>query len=397
MQLDWTGGVDSDGHWSGDQFYSVFIPAANSEKLQRGLISFYVDQSYSGQWSRKNAVQRVSIGIYVTWTYIPSLVGVLYGLLWMVVDDEIKRIEKYRQLSLPEGCKGKSSLCLDYHSFWAPLSIFQGVRYQQWTVAFSSTGFVLASIVVPNIQNYVFQWVLYSGATLPWGGTFSWQVGLVDPYWSRVLVAILAMNFACLVGIMVVTVTEGTGLSEDMLGLAGHAGLILDKAPSDLGFEITDEEATFSEVCTKLFEQRFHLSEENGFSTLNVYAGTTYSKLSRIKVAVKSLRQYSSMPPRRLQPLFRKIWKPFGFFLSRAGEVVLMAGCWITNCPHSFFFHPLALIFWLSSLVFLLSATIYVLVQMSQLSQTLLQNYNMPWPTNVYLVVGVLVQVRSLL
>ncbi|MCJ1251214.1 hypothetical protein MMC30_008445 [Trapelia coarctata] len=72
------------------------------------------------------------------------------------------------------------------------------------------------------------------------------------------------MNLACLVGIMVVTATQDTGLSEDMLGLAGHAGLILDKKPSDLGFEVTDDEATFSKVCTKLFEQRFHISEENG-------------------------------------------------------------------------------------------------------------------------------------
>jgi hypothetical protein len=60
--------------------------------------------------------------------YILSVVAVLYDALWVIVDGEVKRVEKYYQLSTPPGSLGKSSICLDHHYFWSPLAIFQALR-----------------------------------------------------------------------------------------------------------------------------------------------------------------------------------------------------------------------------------------------------------------------------
>lgn len=124
----------------------------------------------------------MGLGNYIIWTYVPSIIAVLYGVLWMVVDVDVKRLERYRQLSRDNGCRGTGSVCLNYHCFWSPLSVLQALRYRQWAVVCSSTGYVLSAVAVPNLQSYVFYWETYLGGTMPWGGQWSWQKGQVSPY-----------------------------------------------------------------------------------------------------------------------------------------------------------------------------------------------------------------------
>jgi hypothetical protein len=62
------------------------------------------------------------------------LLAVLYGRMWKVLDDDIKRIDMYYRLQKPNGTTGDRSLCLNYHTFWAPLSHFRA----------SDTGFGLS-------------------------------------------------------------------------------------------------------------------------------------------------------------------------------------------------------------------------------------------------------------
>lgn len=93
-------------------------------------MSFYLDTSTSGSWDRKNASQNMGIVEYILWTYIPSVVAVLYGVLWAIVDGEAKRVGKYHQLAKPTGSLGKSSVCVDYYCFWSPLAILQALRFR---------------------------------------------------------------------------------------------------------------------------------------------------------------------------------------------------------------------------------------------------------------------------
>ena len=118
-------------------------------------------------------------------TFLPTLIAVLYGRMWKALDDEVKRLDTFRRLQQPEGAIGARSLCLNYHTFWTPLCIVQAVKYKHWTVAISSIGSVLATIVVPIFQNYVFHREIYDGALLNWpDDPYSWQVALVDETWT---------------------------------------------------------------------------------------------------------------------------------------------------------------------------------------------------------------------
>lgn len=46
--------------------------------------------------------------------YGPTLVAVLYGLIWATIDHDVKRLEPYFQLSKPAGATAENSLLLFY-------------------------------------------------------------------------------------------------------------------------------------------------------------------------------------------------------------------------------------------------------------------------------------------
>ena len=77
-----------------------------------------MDLGTSGKWSRHNVAQRMTTGPYILWTYVPSLIFVLYGVLWQVVDGETKRLEKYRQLQSMAGCTAERTLRFEVSKYF---------------------------------------------------------------------------------------------------------------------------------------------------------------------------------------------------------------------------------------------------------------------------------------
>ena len=115
------------------------------------LFSFYLDTGISGYHDRRNTVQRMGMLNNVLWIFFPFCVAIMYCIIWMMVDGEIKRLEKFRQLSRLAGCKGANSVCLDYHCFWAPLAVFQAIRRWQFAVIYLGIGYALALFAILNI------------------------------------------------------------------------------------------------------------------------------------------------------------------------------------------------------------------------------------------------------
>lgn len=317
----------------------------------------YLDTTVSGQWSRHNATQRLGHAKYIAWTYIPSLVFVLYGVLWQVIDGETKRLEKYRQLDARSGngTTAAQSLCLNYHSFWSPLAIIQALRYKQWSVALSSTGLVLSSIVLPNLQNYVLTWDVYCGQSLPWGAQDCVQLAYADEYWSKCLIGALAATLACALGLLWSLAKCPMGLKEDPRGLEFVVALTAFPDNRDL----TDLQNDFvkDHSSGKVVNPRLSVLKIEGLEGDNPrleYVDrkdlVTRSDCSKLQKAIAWISEHLKIA---LLAMFNLIL------------LVTMAGA------------------------------IYVLVQMNTPQQDLLQDYHLPWPPNLYLVVGVFVQVRA--
>ena len=342
----------------------------------------------SGQWDRRNASQRMGGPLYILWNYGPIIFTVLYGLLWQIVDGEVKRVEVYYQLSLKGGCLGEKSLSLNYHCFWSPLSILQALRFRQPAVVLSSTGYTLALIAMPNIQNYVFAWKVYSGGNLDWGGTYSWQVGYIDPYWTAISIGVLSANLICIVALAIILQFRVSGLREDPLGVITMVKLISENQRGFAEFGLEDKDAfeSLETITSKLDFRRFEIS--SGYQLReNAHPQSAASPNSPYIIWTKLL-------PTAMVQRSSRVWRMLKCVWNLIVGIVRSIDTWTNGRPRPFMFHPLISLLWIIWLLLLLAANSYILVKMTTDTQLALYNFVIPWSPNAYLVVGVFIQVH---
>lgn len=88
--------------------------------------------------------------------YFPTLISVLYGLLWTWIDHDFKRLEPYYQLSKPGGALARDSLLLNYpYNLVASVPI-TAFRRKHWAVFYSGTILVLIFFSVSPLSSTVF-------------------------------------------------------------------------------------------------------------------------------------------------------------------------------------------------------------------------------------------------
>ncbi|KAI9724426.1 MAG: hypothetical protein M1812_000494 [Candelaria pacifica] len=164
--------------------------------------------------------QEVSVWDYFCWKYLPTIVAVSYGILWQIVDFEVKRLEPYYQLSKPTGALAAESLNLDYLTFWAYLTPFKAMRYRQWAVVSSSVASVLASSVVPTLQSASMN--LTPEPEKRRDNEFKYV--RMDHVWSRLLTTSLVV-IAALGILLLFQLRRKSGLLGDPKGIAGVAAM----------------------------------------------------------------------------------------------------------------------------------------------------------------------------
>lgn len=88
---------------------------------------------------------------FAMWKYMPTVVAVIYGILWKITDTEVKRAEPYYQLSRGTGggALAASTLNIEYQTFWSLLVPVEAIRHKQWVVVASSVASLVAFAIVP--------------------------------------------------------------------------------------------------------------------------------------------------------------------------------------------------------------------------------------------------------
>ena len=64
----------------------------------------------------------------LSYLYAPTVVAVLYSLIWSWVDLDVKRMQPWFELSKPEGAKAEDSLFLDYPYDFVALVPFKAAK-----------------------------------------------------------------------------------------------------------------------------------------------------------------------------------------------------------------------------------------------------------------------------
>lgn len=174
---------------------------------------------------RFDRVTDVPVWSFFCWKYLPTLIFVTYGVLWQIMDFEIKRLEPYYRLSQTSGSTAAESLNLDHLSLWSYLVPFKAFRLRQWAVFFSSVGNLLTTSVCPSLQNpsVRFDENPNCGSEGCPEEQYHFYVRIV-PAWSRALTSFLAIT-AVLAMILFVQLRRKSGLLSDPKGIAGIAAM----------------------------------------------------------------------------------------------------------------------------------------------------------------------------
>ncbi|KKA24320.1 hypothetical protein T310_1647 [Rasamsonia emersonii CBS 393.64] len=206
---------------------------------------------------RYDEVSDIPAGEFFCWKYLPTMVMVCFGVLWQIMEYDIKRLEPYYQLSQPTGNTAAKTLNLDYVTMWAYFVPVKAIRYHHWTVAIVSVGAVLATTAAPSLQTASVAPVKNPHCR-PDGacpGDFTYIVR-IHPVWSRLVTATL-ITVAILAVILLFQLRRKSGLLSDPKGIAGVASMAT-KSHILTDFQGMDE-ATHDEIHKKLRHRRYVL------------------------------------------------------------------------------------------------------------------------------------------
>ena len=214
------------------------------EVQKRGILSF-------------DHVTDVPLWSFFCWKYLPTLIFVIYGVMWQIMDFEVKRLEPYYQLSRPSGSTAAESLNLDHLSLWSYLVPFKAFKLRQWAVFCSAVGNLLTTSVCPSLQNPSVRFDQNSeceAGPCPTGQNKFFV--RIEPGWSRALTSFLIIT-AVLAIILLVELRRKSGLLSDPKGIAGIAAMAT-KSHILNDFQGMDL-ATHRQIHSKLRHRRYLL------------------------------------------------------------------------------------------------------------------------------------------
>ncbi|KAF8248403.1 hypothetical protein K440DRAFT_548418 [Wilcoxina mikolae CBS 423.85] len=173
-------------------------------------------------------IQKLSVLDFASWKYFPTLIGVLYGILWKVTDEELKRSEPYYQLSKGStGALAAESLNVEYHTVWSPMVPYSAIKYRQFVIAAGGIASFLASAAVPVFLS-VFIRVDPSQKErqkMKNGGKHVVKRLVVDALWTRLLEVTLGIIIISAIYIVWKLTHRRSGLLGDPSGIAGVAAM----------------------------------------------------------------------------------------------------------------------------------------------------------------------------
>jgi hypothetical protein len=186
-----------------------------------------------------NEVSSVPVWNFFAWKYLPTLIFVTYGVLWRIMDFDIKRLEPYYQLSQPHGATAAASLNLDHLTAPNFIVPFNAIRLKQWAVLCSSIGNILATSIAPSLQNPSVTFAKNGNCNPDCPAGQQKFLVLIVPAWSRALTSSLVVT-AFIGVILFIQLRRTSGLLSDPKGIAGVASMAT-KSHILADFQGTDE------------------------------------------------------------------------------------------------------------------------------------------------------------
>ncbi|EGR49633.1 uncharacterized protein TRIREDRAFT_77254 [Trichoderma reesei QM6a] len=91
--------------------------------------------------------------VNLTYLYLPTIIAVLYSLVWNWIDLDIKRMQPWTEVSKPDGATGRKSVFLDYPVDFVAFVPFKAAKQRHWAVFYSGTVMVIIFWMITPLQS----------------------------------------------------------------------------------------------------------------------------------------------------------------------------------------------------------------------------------------------------
>lgn len=188
-----------------------------------------------------NTPQQIKPGMYFVIKFLPTIVAVIYGVMWQMTDLEVRRLEAYYQLSKEGGATAAETLNVDYITNLSFLRPVHAYRLRHYAVTISSIASLLAVSAVPTLTSACI--ILTPDRETRTENPDGTKEILIDPTWSRVLEVVLLLIAIMGAVLFYQLGTRRSGLLADVKGIAGLAAManvshILMYVPDNARFEV---------------------------------------------------------------------------------------------------------------------------------------------------------------
>lgn len=170
-----------------------------------------------------NSPQQIKPGTYFVIKFLPTIVAVIYGVIWQMTDFEVRRLEAYYQLSKKGGATAADTLNVDYITNLSFLRPLHAYRLRHYAVTVCSTASLLAVSAVPTLTSACI--ILTPDRETRNQDPDGLKEILIDPTWSRVLEAVLLLIAVMGAVLFYQLTTRRSGLLADVKGIAGLAAM----------------------------------------------------------------------------------------------------------------------------------------------------------------------------
>ncbi|KAF4966301.1 hypothetical protein FSARC_6034 [Fusarium sarcochroum] len=88
-----------------------------------------------------------------SYLYVPTIIAVLYSMIWSWIDLDVKRMQPWFELSKHDGATAENSLFLDYQYEFVALVPFKAAKQKHWPVFFGGTAMVMVFWLLTPLQS----------------------------------------------------------------------------------------------------------------------------------------------------------------------------------------------------------------------------------------------------
>jgi hypothetical protein len=264
--------------------------------------------------TRQQSIHALTIHQYLIGGIVPTIVGVLFNIPWLILDAAIKEMEPYYQLKQINGASAVNSLCMNYSSSITAVAAFKSLFNGHYTVFWSSLISMIVLLLAPLSSE-----AIYIGFIGHCTATSGRQACIprvsVYPLAARLVQGILSFVAVLTLLLAISIARRKSGVYASPLCIAGTASLMQHPNLLRLLHSLDPDTTDSKKMANQLLGTRFRLGpyvDENGRRGYGIKPSKAYDEPSRTFLGEKYASVHVTSVNEGVHPKYKRpAWKSY--------------------------------------------------------------------------------------